>query len=246
MERGAYKELAEVENLHWWFSARRSIVSALLSGYYAGGGAEILDVGSGTGGNLVMLSAFGKVSALEMDAEAAAYSRGVFPAAAVRVGALPESAADYAEGSFDLVTMLDVLEHIGPDQAAVRSAEKLLKPGGLLFITVPAFQCLFGPHDQEMHHFRRYSRAELAALAAASGLKLERLAFFSCFLFPLLAVSRALDILLKRKKAAGMRLPAHPINRFFYRVFLLERPLLKFMSMPFGSSLLLVLRKARN
>lgn len=245
MEKSAYKEMAEVENSHWWFLARRDIISRSLRSYFPAGGAEVLDAGCGTGGNLRLLSGFGRVRGLEMSPEAAEYSRGVLPGTEISTGALPENAREMAGHSFDLVVMLDVLEHINDDQAALLAVKDLLKPGGVLLVTVPAFQWLYGPHDEELHHHRRYSKATLKALASATGLKVERLTFFNFFLFPWVVLSRLGDLFMGRKKAYGMKIPFLFFNRVLYRIFSSESKLLGHMDLPFGSSLLGVFRKER-
>ncbi len=243
MEKAAYTEMAEVENLHWWFSARREIITSCLRRYCSGEGLSILDAGSGTGGNLNLLAGFGRVSALEMDADAAAYSRTVCPAAKVSVGKLPVPAGALEGEPFDLVTMFDVLEHVEDDQAAVISAAAVLKPGGLLFVTVPAFQWLFGPHDAELHHFRRYTAGRLRTLAEKAGLKVEASSYFNFLLFPAVVASRAADLLLRRSKAYGMKLPAPALNGLLRGLFASERFLMKLLPLPFGSSVMMIARK---
>lgn len=243
MERSAYTEMAEIEDRHWWFSARREFIASLIRRFLSEKDADILDAGSGTGGNIGMLSSYGKVRALEMDAEAAAYSASRFPDAEVAVGSLPLSPSVFPGLSFGLITMLDVLEHVQDDAGAVASAAARLKPGGILLATVPAFQWLYGPHDRELHHFRRYEAAGLRGLSEAAGLRTEKISYFCSLLFPAVVVSRAADLLLKRNKAYGMKVPPAPMNAFLRGIFRAETRLLGGFTLPFGSSLVLVARK---
>jgi len=246
MERSAYQKMAEVETRHWWFSARRDIISTFLRNYFPKGKLNILDAGSGTGENLKMLSDFGKVSALEMDTDAAAYSRSVCPEADVKVGKLPADRSFFLDRDFDLVTMFDVLEHIEDDLAALISVKGLLKPGGILFITVPAFQWLFGPHDTELHHFRRYSLGELRDKVVKVGFKVERITYFNSLLFPAVVASRLADLVLNRRRAYGMNIPGQALNTMLYRIFRFERFILRGFSLPFGSSLLAIMRREKE
>lgn len=243
MERSAYTEMAEIEDRHWWFSARREIIASLLERFLGGKNEDILDAGSGTGGNIGTLSAFGKVRALEMDPEAAAYSASRFPGAEVAVGSLPLPASAFPGRTFGLIAMLDVLEHVKNDAEAVASAAARLKPGGLLLATVPAFQRLYGPHDRELHHFRRYDAARLREISEAAGLRTEMLSYFCSLLFPGVVLSRIADLLFRRKKAYGMKVPPAAMNDLLYRVFRSEKKLLRRFTLPFGSSLVLVARK---
>lgn len=234
--------MRELEDRHWWFTARRRIVESVIARLPLGPNASILDAGCGTGGNLAMLARFGAVTGAEYDAGAAAIARARGVAPVVRAG-LPD-AMPFAAGQFQLVTLIDVLEHIDDDQASLDTLAGLLRPGGYLLSTVPAFPFLWSAHDTEHHHHRRYRAAQLRARIAASGLQIQWLGYYNTWLFPLVVMVRLLH---KLKPAAGvgseMALPPAPLNALLERVFASERHWLGRVPAPFGVSLIALARK---
>jgi SAM-dependent methyltransferase len=232
--------MAETEASHWWFAGRRAILASVIAGLGLPAEAKVLEIGSGTGGNLVMLAEFGRVCAMEMDDAARALSAqrtgGRFD---IRAGVCP-AAVPFAGERFDLVCLLDVLEHIEDDAGTLVEAGRRLAPGGRMLVTVPAYRWLWSAHDEFLHHKRRYSSAELRAKAERAGLSVDRMTHFNAVLFPLVAVARLLDR--RRGKAAGSPLPPPALNRLLRRLFGAERFFLQRRDFPFGVSLLAVLR----
>ncbi|MCH9013739.1 MAG: class I SAM-dependent methyltransferase, partial [Proteobacteria bacterium] len=156
MDRQVYARMAELEDRHWWFAARRRILTEVLARLVALPAApRLLEAGCGTGGNLAMLSRFGEVAAFEPDAEARrkAQEKSGFD---VRDGRLPGD-IPFEPGRFDLVAAFDVLEHVEDDLASLRALHAQLRPGGSALITVPAFEFLWSRHDERHHHWRRYT-----------------------------------------------------------------------------------------
>lgn len=238
MSPGAYAEMAATQELHWWFAARRHILRSQLERLELPPDAEILEVGSGTGANLGMLAEFGRVVGLEMSAGAIALARQRGAGAATMLlGRCPEGLADLPR--FDLVCMFDVLEHIEEDRAALAAAAAHLKPGGRLLVTVPSYQWMWGPHDEHLHHKRRYSRRLLADRCAQAGLAVHRMSHFNTLLFPLAVAGRLYEKARGRSGAAAA-VPAAPINSALRCTFAFERHLLSRMHLPFGLSLLAV------
>jgi SAM-dependent methyltransferase len=243
MEHDAFIEMAAAEQAHWWFTGRRRILAAVIGRLGLPEGAKILELGSGTGGNFAMLQGFGTVTAVEKDALARALSvRNAWGTVEVKAGWLPDGLPEL--GRFDLICLFDVLEHIAEDEAALRAVRTLLAPGGRVVITVPAFERLWGLHDEQMHHQRRYERAELAAKLHHAGFAVAQLSYCNMFLFPAALVMRLLDRLGSRlwgrrqARGAGM-LPA-PVNWVFGGIFGAERFLIGRVRLPFGLSLLAV------
>jgi SAM-dependent methyltransferase len=242
MQPELYQQLWDLEDRHWWFRGRRRIVSALLGKLELPDDAKILDLGCGTGGNLEMLSGFGTVTGIEMDAMAAelAGQRGRAP---VLRGSLPDD-LPVGEGSFDCVTMLDVLEHIEQDAQSLKSVNRLLAPGGHLLLTVPAFRFLWGPHDEAHHHKRRYRADVLRALLQGAGFSVAKISYYNTWLFPPVALVRLLRKFLPAGEAGvEVTLPPPWINRFLGALFASERHVLTRARLPFGISLLAVAKK---
>lgn len=229
-----YAELIAQEESHWWFRARRAISLAFLNRLSLPKDALILEAGCGAGGNLPMLSRLGKVFAFELDDGVRAHAK-VRNIGQIEAGKLPD-AIPFAGTNFDLIALFDVLEHVEDDRAALTSLVARLKPGGVLFLTVPAFQFLYGQHDKLHHHFRRYSRANLKDVIESAGLKIERMSYWNFFLFPVAVIGR-----LTGRQGSGT--PPSFINEMLFRVVSSERFLIPYIKLPFGLSLIAVARK---
>lgn len=242
MSPDAYLEMADTEARHWWFSGRRAILAHLISTFDLPPNARILEIGSGTGGNLQMLSSFGQVSALEMDATARSIASektgGRFD---IRPGFCPTD-IPFAGEKFDLICLFDVLEHIDEDVETLIALKGLLAEGGRVLVTVPAYRWLWSAHDDFLHHKRRYSATEFRQKIVASGLQPVKISYFNTILFPLAALVRLKDRLLSNTSASGSSIPPAPINQLFTILFSGERTLVAKTNLPFGVSLLGVLR----
>lgn len=238
MERVVYQQMAELDQRHWWYRARREVLAELIRRIVdPPKDADILEIGCGTGHNLAMLGDFGRVDALELDEEARAHAqkrlgRSVMSAPLPQLAGVPEH-------HYDLIGAFDVIEHIDDDEAAIASIATRLKPTGKFVMTVPAHQWMWSAHDVVNHHRRRYSKRRLKSLIENSPLKLERIGYFNCLLFPL-AVADRLSSRLRKKDEADLKLPAAPLNRVLERVFAAERHLVARVPLPPGLSLFAV------
>lgn len=236
MNRAEYDLMFRMEERHWYFRGKRRIVGELLRPYLRGGPLTVLDAGCGTGGTLAMLEKIGRVFAIDPFPEAAAYcaQRGFPRIAQASVTALP-----FPSSCFDVITSLDVIEHVGDDRAALGELCRVLKPGGVLMLTVPACMSLWSGHDVALHHKRRYSAAELRGKVMGSGFRVARLTSFNSILFPLVAAVRIARrrLGLDRASSDSDRLPASAVNELLYLVLETEARLLRSLDFPAGVSL---------
>ncbi|WP_205479719.1 class I SAM-dependent methyltransferase [Sphingomonas arenae] len=235
MERIVYDRMAELDQQHWWYRARREVLAALIRRRVRPpAGARILEIGCGTGHNLAMLGQFGDVEAIEVDpaARAVAEQRLGRP-----VGSAPlPDLTGVPERAFDMIASLDVIEHIEDDAAALASIARRLKPGARFLMTVPAHQWMWSAHDVVNHHHRRYSKRQLKALVDASPLKLEAIGYLNSLLFPV-AVAARLAGRITGKDDSDDKLPPAPFNTALERAFALERHLIGRVSLTPGLSL---------
>jgi SAM-dependent methyltransferase len=175
------------EDRHWWHIGRRRIVRDAIEHLRLAPSSRLLDAGCGAGGMLDTLSRFGVVSGLDMDAQrvALARQRGYED---IRQGAVEQ--LPWPDQKFDLVTLLDVLEHTADDRVTLTEMRRVVRPGGYLLVTVPAHQALWSSHDVVNRHYRRYSRRTLGAAASETAWSVQRMTFFNLLLLPPAAAVR--------------------------------------------------------
>jgi SAM-dependent methyltransferase len=236
MDRIVYERMAAHDTTHWWYRARRDILADYLTRWGdLPKDARILEIGCGTGHNLPMLAQFGEIDAIEIDetARAKASERLGKP---VGTAPLPELQG-VAPGSYDLVAVLDVIEHVEDDVAALKAIATALKPGGKILITVPAHQWMWSAHDVVNHHKRRYSKAGFVALLEKSGLRGRKLGYFNSLLFPVAVAARFAGKLMGKDDSDDSP-PPKPLNTLFEGIFRLERHMVGRMPLPPGLSLI--------
>jgi SAM-dependent methyltransferase len=238
VERIIYDRMEVLDGVHWWYLARRDILATLIAREIAlKADAKILEIGCGTGHNLEMLARFGSVDGSEVDPAARTL-------AATRLGKtisdarLPELKG-IPNSNYDLIALLDVLEHVEDDRAALISIGERLRPGGHLLITVPAHQWMWSAHDVTNHHFRRYAKLGLRDVLQSSGFKIELLSSFNSLLFPLAVAARAVGRITGRE-GSDDALPPAPINALCKTIFGLEAYLVGRVPMPPGLSLVAI------
>ncbi len=188
MDAAEIDRMAAVEDKHWWFAGRRSLLRTVLRGRRNGGWAA--DIGAGAGGNVRVLQSLGwKTVAFEYSEAGAALAR-VRGQCVARADAhtLP-----LGSGSMGVVTALDVLEHLEDDAQAARELRRVLRPDGVLVVAVPADMSLWSAHDVAVGHHRRYDRAQLHGLLTDAGLDVVRLWSWNVLLRPLAALHRKRD-----------------------------------------------------
>ena len=235
MERAVFDRMAEHDAVHWWYVARRRVLHDLVAREVAlPPDARILEIGCGTGHNFEMLRRFGRLDAIEVDSEARALASRRL-GHAVAAAPLPELGG-IADRTYHLIALLDVLEHVDEDQAALASIAAKLAPGGRILVTVPAYQWMWSAHDVAHHHKRRYSKRSLRRVIEAAGLNARRIGYFNSLLFPLAAMVRIAGRLTGRTTSDD-RMPPAPLNRLFRSIFGLERHLVGRVPLPAGVSL---------
>lgn len=239
MEREAYDALRHQQDNHWWFQGRREVLTALLKQVVPARANKpaILEAGCGYGGNLRMLAQFGSVSGFELDDNARQYAAATNGTPVV-YGCLPEQPG-FADQRFDLIVMLDVLEHIEDDTASLARLRAMLNPGGIIVITVPALPWLWSSHDEIHHHKRRYSRKGLRQTLRSAQLTPVKMGFFNTLLLPL-AIGQRLMAKLSAREARVDDVPPRALNSALAAIFALERKMVGKVAMPLGLSLFAV------
>ncbi|TJY40733.1 class I SAM-dependent methyltransferase [Cohnella pontilimi] len=245
MEQTIYWKMDRLEQDHWWFVGRRNVIESVMRTHIDSLGPEsrILDAGCGTGGNLELLSRMGcEVMGLEMEQGAAEIAQSK-SGKAVYLGSLPDQ-VPFADESFDLIVLLDVLEHIEDDLGALETLTAKLKPGGSLLITVPAFQFLWSSHDESHHHKRRYRLNELTGKMKQCNLQPKYASYFNTWLFPAIAAVRILHKKLRISgKTDDLSMPSTFLNKLLAGIMSSERHLLKRAKLPFGVSIVAIGQK---
>ena len=239
MEREVFDRMAEQDQVHWWYVARRKILAALIAREAdLPEDARILEIGCGTGHNFEMLKGFGRLDALEVDEEARALASRRLGHA---VGDAPlPGLPGIPDRAYDLVALLDVLEHVDDRSESLRSIAAKLKPDGKILVTVPAYQWMWSAHDRAHHHKLRYSKKGLRRDAEAAGLRVRKLGFFNSLLFPVAAAVRLLGKL-AGKSSSDDKVPPRPLNLMFEKIFGLERYVIGRIPLPAGVSLFALL-----
>ncbi len=235
MDRIVHDRMAAHDSTHWWYRARRDVLHDYIARYAnLPKDARILEIGCGTGHNLPMLAEFGPVDAIEIDdaSRAIASKRLGRPVGSAPLPELP----GVTRGGYDMVAVLDVVEHIEDDVAALRAMGGLLKPGGKILIAVPAHQWMWSAHDVVNHHHRRYSKGSLAKAIENAGLRPRKMRWFNSLLFPLAAAARIAGRLTGKDDSDDSP-PAKPLNAAFEAIFRLERHLLGRVPMTPGVSI---------
>ena len=229
---------------HWWWRSREAYVLSWIRRLKRKEPAHwrILDVGCGDGLFFESLSRFGEVEGIEPDATLVNDPRW---RDRIQVSRIDQASATLRAGEYDLALMLDVLEHIDDDRAALRALYRSLRPGGRLLLTVPALNFLWSRHDEVNSHFRRYDPRALRSLLVESGFQVESLRFFFGWTVLPLLVRRWLSPAGRRVRSdQAVGIPPAILNRFLTLASTCEHALGRFIPMPLGSSLLAVVRKA--
>jgi SAM-dependent methyltransferase len=252
MQQHTYAIMRRVEESHWWFVGRRRIIESFLERIRDGLNTSqsdkhgqrlqlrILDVGCGTGANLEMLSRFGEVKGVDVSAEALAFccARGLENVKQGEAECLP-----YEDDSFDLVTGLDVVEHLDDDRAGLQEMRRVLRHGGYALLFVPAFMFLWGIQDDISNHRRRYTLKGLKQLIRESGFKVERATYVNITFFVPILLGRLFMRAVRLRPDSENNITIGCLNGMLGKIFGAESLALRYLNFPFGVSIICVARR---
>ncbi|MCC7371304.1 MAG: methyltransferase domain-containing protein [Chloroflexi bacterium] len=248
MEREQYDLMFAQEERHWWYVGMRRISTALLERHRPrvdrvnGRPLDVLDAGCGSGGMTRYLQRFGRVTGIDLAPEAVglARTRGLTRLARSSVGSIP-----FRDGSFDIVTSFDVLYHLNvdDDRGALSEIHRVLRPGGVALIRLPAFDWIRGAHDEVVHTRHRYTREELTRKLESVGFLVERSTYANFLLFPLAPIKRYLELRSDTHEATDLWRPPGPFNRVLADLLSLESLAAMTVGLPWGLSVFAVARR---
>jgi SAM-dependent methyltransferase len=242
MEPNAFAVEAAVEAHHWWFIGRRRLFAREIKRREIRQGARIIDVGSSTGTNLRMLrdAGFSNIIGVDFSDEALRWcvQKGLGAVIKADVTRLP-----FGDSEADLILATDVIEHIHNHTAAISEIARVLKPGGIALITVPAFQLLWGLQDKVAQHKRRYRKYEIEQMVSKAGLIVERSYYFNYILFLPILVARQLLRLLGLQMSSENEINSPILNRLLRVIFAFDIATAPLIHPPFGVSAFILAKK---
>jgi SAM-dependent methyltransferase len=237
-----YATLDAVQERHWWYAARRTILERVLERVFAEGVPEgtIYDLGCGVGANLPVLERFGRTLGVDMSAEAVAFcrARGHRNVEQADLNTL----AGIEDGAASVVVLADVIEHLDDELPCLNAARRALAPNGVLIVTVPAYMFLWSPADEINHHRRRYTSRRLRKVIEPL-FAIEHVTYFNTLLFGLVLVGRVLESALRRPGNDMAAVPSAPVNTALQNIFAAEAGIVPRRRLPFGVSILCIARK---
>ncbi|MCD9186242.1 MAG: class I SAM-dependent methyltransferase [Pyrinomonadaceae bacterium] len=244
MEQHTYGIMNDVEDKHWWFVGRRAILEEFLRQIIRNRKSEvrnpkILDVGCGTGANLEMLAQFGESEGVDVSDDALAFCK----AKGLRVHKGLAEKLPFADESFDVVTALDVVEHLDDDVAGLKEMHRVLKTGGKTLIFVPAFMWLWGVQDDISNHRIRYTKKQIVERLKKAGFTIERATYANWTFFAPILAGRTLMKITGIKPESENNVNVSALNGIFGKIFSSERLWLKNFDFPFGVSIVITARK---
>lgn len=236
-----YEIESEVESFHWWFVVRRRLLKSILSLISVPIGCLAIDVGCGAGSNLKALLSSG-LNPVGLDQSTYVLSlireKAGFPLLAGDLNRLPIKA-----NSVGLIIAMDILEHLENDENGIGELYRAITKGGILILTVPAFNFLSGIQDIVTGHKRRYSKREITSKLRRKGFDILRSSYFNFFLFFPILMARRIIRFLHLKIESENKINSPLINSFLKAIFSLELYVMKYISFPFGVSIFCIARK---
>lgn len=239
MDSTLYELFYALEDTHWWFQGRKELVLDLLQRYLPCNNPKILDVGCGTGGMLAGYEQYGTVLGIDTAPEAAHFCqlRGL----RMMVGSGTE--LPFADETMDVVSALDVIEHVDNDQGMLAEMRRVCRRDGVLLLTVPAFQFLWSSHDVLNHHKRRYIRRGIEDLLVRTGFEPLKLSYYNSFLLPAAVLRKYVLRVRNHGTESHLERVPGPMNALFRRILSLEGPILARGDFPIGASIICAARR---
>lgn len=250
MDRQFLDEYFQLEREHWWFQVREKIIVEQVKRLFPEKKSlNILNVGAATGRSTEILQPFGLVDSLEYDLPSFEFCRDELKLN-IKNGSILE--LPYEDEQFDLVCAFDVVEHVAYDAKAIEELFRVCKPGGKIFVTVPAFMSLWSTHDIVNQHFRRYTKKELLQHFRNNHGRLLRSTYFNSIMFIPVWIVRRLQYILNGNKTPSDLKPDNNwtkgglLSNLLYKIFDIDRYLLRSFDLPIGVSLMVAWEKTRN
>jgi len=240
-----YSLMFEQERTYWWAQGRRDLTLAISSAGLPSDhrcARNILDVGCGTGALLEVLAEEGVPHGVDSSELALAFC---LRAGCTKLARASAEDLPFRSGTMDLLTSLDVFEHVPDDGKAARECFRILRPGGLLIVMVPAFQWLWTDRDDRLGHVRRYRKHEIARLLSEAGFRVERCTYTNISLVPVLMAAVLRGKLFESQRHVSTDIAAVPktINTLLYTLVRLENAIALRLGLPFGTTVLAVAKK---
>lgn len=240
MKKYLYQDLYQLEDKHWWHISKRRAIHKLIEKYSISKNSKILDIGCGTGKNMEELQEYGSVYGLDSSPEALKFcrKRGLKN---LRLGSAEKT--NLATNFFDIITILDVLEHTD-DNKVLTEIRRILKKGGIIVLTVPAFPWLWSRWDEVLDHKRRYTKNTLKKILTFHNFHLIKMTYFYSFLvLPSLIIRRIKQKFSKNFYQSDFKLSNPLLNFFLNNLSKLEFFISEKLYIPFGTSILVVAKK---
>jgi SAM-dependent methyltransferase len=237
VEPALFDELVSLEDEHWWLVGRRRLLVALVEQECARLGGHVhrlVDVGSGTGR---VLRDLGPLADEAVGVEAEEVPLRISRERGLDVRDASVEQLPFADATVDLLSAFDVLEHIADDVGAAAEFKRVLRPGAVAVVSVPAYGWLWGGHDAIHGHHRRYTRRTLEAALVAAGLHVTRAGYFNTLLFPAASGLRLAGRLSRRPARSDLRPVPRRLNALLLHILLSERKRVLAGGFPIGLSL---------
>lgn len=238
MLKSHYLDVAKSQDKHWWYLGMAEINNSLIRRFlFRRNDLKILDAGCGPGAMLPSLSEYGDVIGVDLSNEALIYAK---KRGKVIKGDITN--LKFKDQTFDLVVCMDVLYHmwVKDESVALKEFNRVLKLGGTLLLREPAYNWLRGNEDVGSLTQRRFQKKELENKITKSSFKVLKISYANFFLFPILLVVRILTVFSGKRGSSDMSIPPALINELLFSLLKIEANLLRYVSLPFGSSLICV------